>query len=121
MQLEVHKSRSRGMATAPAKNIFMTMFMMWMSGSSVQIFSIMITFYTAWGAISAILSVNKMFEKFQELGVDVLQDKLIFIAIQIAIFGVALYKGNSLGILPTTTSDFAFRYPILEPLEIGTL
>eukprot|EP00301_Raphidiophrys_heterophryoidea_P005623 c12340_g2_i1.p1 GENE.c12340_g2_i1~~c12340_g2_i1.p1 ORF type:complete len:180 (+),score=37.13 c12340_g2_i1:53-541(+) len=118
---DLNKKRSRATALAPGKNIFMTLFMLWMSGNSVNIFSIMITFYTGFGAIKGMLSVNKVFHPFAQQGVEVLQDKLMFFAVQFIILCIALYKCNNLGILPTTTSDFSFRYHPPEALELASL
>jgi hypothetical protein len=41
-------------AGSPLKNIGMMAFMMWMSGSTVQIFSIMMTFTGIWQPLQAI-------------------------------------------------------------------
>ena len=47
------------LALAPAKSIFMTLFMLYMSGNSVQIFSIMITAMTLMNPMKAIFQVNQ--------------------------------------------------------------
>lgn len=46
-------------AQAPFKNLMMMGFMMWMSGSTVHLFSIGITFSALWQPISALQGVGK--------------------------------------------------------------
>jgi hypothetical protein len=46
------------LATAPGKQLFMTMFMLWMSGSSLQIFSIMMLGMAFWQPLQKIFSVQ---------------------------------------------------------------
>ena len=56
--IQLKEKRAMQIAQAPGKNIFMTAFMMYMSGSSVQIFSIMITAMALFNPIKALLSIN---------------------------------------------------------------
>ena len=48
--------------------------------------------------VTAILNVNKQFEKF--VGVSLLLPKLIFCFFQLVIFGVCMWKLNSLKLTP---------------------
>ena len=43
---------------APGGNLFMTAFMLWMSGSGIHIFSIMITVGALWTPLKGLFSVN---------------------------------------------------------------
>ena len=47
------------MAKSPSKQIFMTLFMAFMLGNGIQIFSIMFTAYMLYGPIIGILGTNK--------------------------------------------------------------
>ena len=51
-------------ATAQARSLFMTGFMLWMSGAGVHIFSIMITGMALLNPLKAIFNTNKTFEQF---------------------------------------------------------
>lgn len=53
--------RAWELAKSPFKNIFMTLFMAYMTGSGVQIFSIMFTGYMLYGPIATLLATNKGF------------------------------------------------------------
>ena len=80
-----------------------TAFMLWMSGSSIQIFSIMMTGMAFINPLKAIGTVNATFSRFEgEDGVDTKLAKMIFIGLQILSLGVALYKSSSMGLLPLT-------------------
>ena len=46
-------------AKAPGRNLLMTAFMLWMSGSTVNIFSIMITVMYLFNPLKALFQVNK--------------------------------------------------------------
>ena len=45
-------------ATGPFKSLFQTAFMMWMSGSSINIFSIMITGMIIMNTLKSFFSIN---------------------------------------------------------------
>eukprot|EP00958_Prasinococcus_capsulatus_P000292 scaffold25_cov287-Prasinococcus_capsulatus_cf.AAC.2 len=96
-------------AQSPVKNVFMMAFMMWMSGSGVQIFSMAITFSAIWPPIKAIYTANKAFERFEDPANSVLLPKLAFVLVQLAQLGVGAWKLNSMGLLPTKPSDWAGR------------
>jgi hypothetical protein len=57
-------------------------------------------FYQSASPITAILNVNKQFERFSTPGVALLLPKLIFCFFQLVIFGVCMWKLNSLKLTP---------------------
>jgi len=110
-------------AQSPFKNIFMTLFMAWMAGSSVHIFSIMITLYSFINPMKAILGTNEAFARFEEPGTSLILQKLSYIAVNLITVGIAVYKCSVLGLLPTTVSDWVHYLPVKQPYEFssGTL
>ncbi|KAJ3383507.1 hypothetical protein HDU92_004087 [Lobulomyces angularis] len=118
-------------ALAPGKNFPMQMFMMWMSGNTVQIFSMMIVGMLIFSSIKAILSWQAPFVQFSNSKInkkgssqdlqqtlnDLLIDpliypKLVYLLLQFANLGLGIYKVDSMGLLPTTQSDWlAFLKP----------
>ncbi|KAF5936359.1 hypothetical protein HYC85_027488 [Camellia sinensis] len=94
------------MAQAPFKNLLMMGFMMWMAGSTVHLFSIGITFSALWQPISALQGVGKVFAPYKDSKVDLLAPKLLFIALNLGGLALGVWKLNSLGLLPTHTSDW---------------
>lgn len=101
------------MAYSPAKNLFTTGFMLWMSGSSIQIFSIMMTGMALINPLKAIVGVNQFFAPFtKEEGVDVHLPKLIYLLLQLLGVGLALYKCSTMGLLPLTSADWTRYIPV---------
>lgn len=93
----------------------MNLFMMWMSGNSVQIFSIMITGMMIFNAIKAVSNVPTVFEKFQggsDGAASFLPQKVAYLVVQMVIVGLALWKCQSMGLLPTSHSDWLSFLPM---------
>ena len=74
--------------------------MLWMSGTSIQIFSIMTTGMALVNPLKAIASVEQTFAKFAD--VDLKLAKLTFIGFQLLAVGIALYNCSRMGLLPVT-------------------
>ena len=82
-----------------------------MSGSSIQIFSIMMTGMALLNPIKAIVATNKTFERYEKEGVDLRLAKLIFISLQFVALVMALYKTYTMGLLPVTSGDWTSYLP----------
>ncbi|GAB5359650.1 hypothetical protein AAMO2058_000561500 [Amorphochlora amoebiformis] len=97
------KIRQSAMATArsPGKQILMTGFMMFMTGNTLQIFSIMMLGMAMWTPVSGLLNTNKVFERYEGRGVDLVMPKLIYVALNLAGFALVCWKLNSMGLLPS--------------------
>lgn len=117
-QIEAKKRQMMNIALSPGKSLFTTAFMLWMSGSSIQVFSIMMTGMALINPLKAILSINQAFEKFSnDDGIDTKMPKLIFLALQILSLFVALYKCSTMGLLPLTSADWTSYIPNKTILE----
>lgn len=95
-------------ALGPIKQLPMTAIMMYMSGNSLQIFSIMMVFMAFKNPIMGILTTQQTFERFETPGNrgQILQVKLAFVAMQIIALALGVWKINGMGLLPTTRSDW---------------
>ena len=102
---------------APGKNLFMTGFMLWMSGSTVHIFSMMFTMMAMKGPLTALFSINKAFKIIDDGTVNLMKWKLAFVGVNLVGLAMALYKCNSLGLLPLSSSDWVHLLPIKESEE----
>jgi hypothetical protein len=89
-------------AIAPVKGLPMTAIMMYMSGNSLQIFSIMMVWMAFKNPIMGIMSTNQAFERFQSesLKVEILRIKFVYILTQLLALAVGVWKVNSMGLLP---------------------
>ncbi len=94
-------------AKSPSKQIFITLFMFWMTGTGMSIWTIMITVAFVLNPIKAIFGVNSgnskylvniflAFTQFEHKNISLLMPKLVFIACNAVIFGAALYKFSSI-------------------------
>eukprot|EP01118_Nematostelium_gracile_P016701 TRINITY_DN697_c0_g1_i1.p1 TRINITY_DN697_c0_g1~~TRINITY_DN697_c0_g1_i1.p1 ORF type:complete len:183 (-),score=32.58 TRINITY_DN697_c0_g1_i1:175-675(-) len=115
---ELKLKKAWEVGTSPAKGIFMTMFMLWMAGSTVHFFSIMMTLYSCINPIKAILGTNAVFARFEDPNVSLLAPKLAFIAINLVSLFIAMYKGSNLGLLPFSESDWVSFVPTKMPIQL---
>ncbi|KAL2121633.1 hypothetical protein VTJ04DRAFT_5660 [Mycothermus thermophilus] len=106
-------------ALGPIKSLPMTAIMMYMSGNSLQIFSIMMVFMAFKNPIMGILATNQAFERFETETnrARMLQVKLAYVVMQLVALALGVWKVNKMGLLPTTRSDWLAWEPLREPLE----
>nr|KAJ3421255.1 hypothetical protein HK105_004088 [Polyrhizophydium stewartii] len=106
-------------ALAGGKSIPMNAFMLYMSGNSIQIFSILITVMLLFNSVKAIMGAPQVFERFQTAvpgsksrGVATWITSPLFlplaayVLIQGANLGLGVWKCGAMGLLPTATSDW---------------
>ncbi|KAF4966236.1 hypothetical protein FZEAL_10676 [Fusarium zealandicum] len=106
-------------ALAPVKGLPMTAIMMYMSGNSLQIFSIMMVFMAFKNPLMGLVNTNQAFERFQTAtnSGQMLQVKFVYVAMQILALAVGVWKINAMGLLPTTRSDWLMWEVQRESLE----
>ena len=91
----------------------MTAFMMYMSGNSLQMFSIMMVVMAFKNPAMGLVNTNAVFERFEkrterkqndqgEDGIEqrLLAIKLVYVAMQILALAVGVWKVNAMGLLP---------------------
>ncbi|KAJ6444553.1 transmembrane protein [Purpureocillium lavendulum] len=95
-------------ALAPVKSLPMTAIMMYMSGNSLQIFSIMMVFMAFKNPLVGLMSTNQAFERFQTEGnsAKLFQTKLVYVAMQLVALAVGVWKINAMGLLPCASLRF---------------
>ena len=89
-------------ALAPVKGLPMTAIMMYMSGNSLQIFSIMMVFMAFKNPIVGLMAVQQAFERFETdtNKTKIVQVKLAYVAMQLLALALGVWKVNSMGLLP---------------------
>lgn len=109
------------LALAPAKQLPMNAIGMYMSGNSLQIFSIMMVFMLFKGPVQAILGMNNVFSRFETPGIktQLLGVKAVFVAMNLLAMGLGIWKVNGMGLLPTTRSDWLAWESAREWLEVA--
>ncbi|KAK3810118.1 MAG: hypothetical protein J3Q66DRAFT_404888 [Benniella sp.] len=114
-------------ALAPGKQLPMQAFMLWMSGNSVQIFSVAITAMLMFSPIKALLSMSQVFERYETaspvkvgfMDSQLSFPKLTFVAMQILTILLGMWKLNAMGLLPTSHSDWLAFLDPKTPLEFA--
>ncbi|KAK1148662.1 hypothetical protein N8T08_008547 [Aspergillus melleus] len=106
-------------ALAPSKQIPMNAIMMYMSGNSLQIFSIMMVFMLFKGPIQGLINTNGVFAKFETDGTKgkLLGVKAMYVLMQLVLLALGVWKVNAMGLLPTTRSDWLAWESERQPVE----
>jgi len=108
-------------ALAPVKQLPMTAIMMYMSGNSLQIFSIMMVGMAFKNPIMGLMATNQAFEKLESEGIKgkITMVKAVYVAMQLLALALGVWKVNGMGLLPTTRSDWLAWETARDPLEIA--
>ena len=112
------KQKAMSMAMAPGQQIAMNAFMMYMSGSGLNIFSISVTSTAILTPVRSLMTMGKM---FQPLGDDLQMAKLLFVALNLVWLGVGKYKLSSMKLLPTTSADWTGSVVWKEMMETSSI
>jgi hypothetical protein len=89
-------------ALAPVKQLPMTAIMMYMSGNSLQIFSIMMVGMAFKNPIMGLMATNQAFEKLESEGTKgkIVMVKAVYVAMQLLALALGIWKVNGMGLLP---------------------
>lgn len=110
-------------AMDPAKQAGFMCFMLYMSGNSLQVFSIMMLVSCVYSPLAAILNVVKAIPKDAEGELSVFLPRITYCAVQMGQFIFAMYKLNTMGLLPTYASDWVSMLdgPSVAELSVGAI
>ncbi|KAK5105764.1 hypothetical protein LTR62_002164 [Meristemomyces frigidus] len=107
------------LALGPAKQLPMNAIGMYMTGNSLQIFSIMMVFMLFKGPIGAMFSIQQTFSRLEtetNRG-QMLLVKAAFVGCNLLALALGIWKVNGMGLLPTTRSDWLAWETARDPLE----
>lgn len=112
-----------GLATSPAKSIMMSAFMMYMSGSNLNMWSINTIGMAIITPLTALFGINGQFTRFEDVDgrVNLQTPKIIFAFLNLAWLCVGLYKMSTMRLLPTYSSDWSGRIVWKEMMEISSI
>ncbi len=113
------KSKAMAIAMKPGQQILMNAFMMYMSGSQLNIFSINICSSAILSPLTNIFAMNQQFSALQK--VELTTAKMIFLALNLVWLGIGLYKMSTMRLLPTTSADFTYKIGWKEMLETTSI
>ncbi|EPS28852.1 ER membrane protein complex subunit 4 [Penicillium oxalicum] len=106
-------------AIGPSKQLPMNAIMMYMSGNSLQIFSIMMVFMLFKGPIQGLINTNEAFARYETPSTRgrLVAVKLVYVLMQLLLLALGIWKVNAMGLLPTTRSDWLAWESERQPLE----
>ncbi|KAL5021714.1 hypothetical protein ScPMuIL_000869 [Solemya velum] len=103
--------KSWDIALGPVKQIPMNMFIMWMAGNSISIFPIMMIGMMFFRPIQAFISIQNTFSMIE--GNQGPLQKFVYLLGNCVCMALAVYKCQTMGLLPTHASDWlAFMEPL---------
>ncbi|MCJ1277233.1 hypothetical protein MMC21_005043 [Puttea exsequens] len=111
--------KSWELALAPAKALPMNAIMMYMSGNSLQIFSIMMVFMLFKNPLTALTQTNEVFRRYETDGTRkwLWSIKVVYVLMNCVALALGVWKVNGMGLLPTTRSDWLAWEVERVPLE----
>ena len=110
--------KSWELALAPLKQVPMNLFIMYMAGNSISIFPIMMVGMLFMRPIQALFAVNSTFKMIENS--NTIGQKMVYLLGNFINVGLALYKCQSMGLLPTHSSDWlAFVEPQVRQEYLG--
>jgi hypothetical protein len=113
------KQHAMSIALRPGQQIAMNAFMMYMSGSQLNMFSISITSMAIISPLTALLNINPTFAALQSI--DLQLPKLAFVAMNLAWLALGLYKMAGMRLLPSTSADWAWKLDWKDYLETTSI
>lgn len=96
--------RSWDISLAPMKQVPMNLFIMYMAGNSISIIPIMMVCMLLVRPIKALMTIKTIFATIE--GNQAAIQKFVYFLGNLASLALALYKCQSMGLLPTHSSDW---------------
>eukprot|EP01029_Cantina_marsupialis_P029575 TRINITY_DN781863_c0_g1_i1.p1 TRINITY_DN781863_c0_g1~~TRINITY_DN781863_c0_g1_i1.p1 ORF type:complete len:146 (-),score=32.68 TRINITY_DN781863_c0_g1_i1:194-631(-) len=109
--------RSWDIAKSPGKSIFMNLMMLWMVGSKPDMIPFMMIAFSVMSSVTTLLKFNSAFEAVSDGKIDLKLQRLTYLGLASVSVLVGLYKFAGMGLLPTTSVDWAWRLPEFGFLE----
>ncbi|ELW70807.1 Transmembrane protein 85 [Tupaia chinensis] len=109
-QIVVEK-RCWDIASGPLRQVPMNLFIVYMVGNTISIFPTMMVCMMAWRPSQALLAISATFKMLESSSQNLLQG-LVYLIGNLTGLALAVYKHQSMGLLPTCASDWlAFPEP----------
>ncbi|KAA0155011.1 hypothetical protein FNF29_02154 [Cafeteria roenbergensis] len=106
-----YRKVASSIAWSPSRNLLMYMFMMWMTGSQLNVYTIFILQPLIMGPVTAIATMSKQFEVVADVGLNLTPFRLTYLFFVSLGFCLVAYKMYQLGLLPVTSADWITLLP----------
>jgi len=118
-QLQRRRQALWAQATAPAKNVALAAFMLYMMGNSLQIFSIIMTLGALAAPLAAIWGSGAAFPRDPDGKVSPVLPRLLYCLVHGGQLALVLHKLSAMGLLPTEPSDWLSWAPAPAPAHVA--
>lgn len=115
---ELLEKKAWELAIAPIQSVGMNLFMLWMSGSSPGIFTIMILGYCMQNIVGQFTKMNTVFLPYKSINTTL--QKMAYLGLCLVSLAYLLYHASGMGVLPTSTGDWIAYIPNDEIVERAT-
>lgn len=115
---ELKEKKAWDLAKSPGKTIFTTVLFLFLTGSGLNIFTIISTAMFLFNAGKAIAGMSASFAPFEVEGLSLIVPKLMFIALNLVTLLAILYKLSIMGLVPTTAEDWIF---LITPSHVRSI
>ena len=123
-QLAAKKSQmAMAVAMKPGQQILMNAFMMYMSGSQLNIFSINTVSGAIVNPLTNIFSIQKTFSHLFDPNMEnnLTTPKFVFFVINLVWLAMGLYRMSTMRLLPTTSADWTHRIVWKDMMELTSI
>lgn len=117
---EMKLAKAWEVSNRPFQSLISTVLMLYMSGSTLNIFSIIFVGMAMWSPIKATLTVNSAFAPYEGEGISLFLPKLKYLAIYFLALFAGLYKFSDMGLIPTNAEDWIGLIPVANPVEVSS-
>jgi ER membrane protein complex subunit 4 len=121
--ISARQNKAMSVATKPGQQIAMSAFMLWMSGSQLNIFSITTVSGAIIGPLASLWALNSTFSHLAGTHgeVDLTTPKAIYVALNVAWLAVGLYRMSTMRLLPLTSADWTNKVLWKEMHEVTSI
>ncbi|KAH3763375.1 ER membrane protein complex subunit 4 [Pelomyxa schiedti] len=115
---ELKTKKAWELGKSPLQGILPNLLMLWMVGSTLNVMSVMMMYVPLSSALKGIFSLNTVFKPYSGPNTKIVLPKLMFITVHFATLLLCIWKINTLGLFPTTASDWIAYLPFKEPHDV---
>eukprot|EP01138_Halocafeteria_seosinensis_P016405 gb/GECG01016736.1/.p1 GENE.gb/GECG01016736.1/~~gb/GECG01016736.1/.p1 ORF type:complete len:215 (+),score=23.56 gb/GECG01016736.1/:1-645(+) len=113
----LQEEKAMQIAKSPGQSLFMLMFMAFITGSSLSIYTIFMLSPIIFTPINNFINFRTAFQPVEHSGIDLTKHKAIYLLLSCVSALVPIYKIHIYGLFPATSADWISMIPTKRQLE----
>ena len=101
----------------PLQGMIQTFLMLFLSGSGLNIFSIMFTCMAMWTPLKTFYNFRSAFAPYEEEGISLFVPKVKYLGLNMVTLLAGVYKFSVMGLLPVNAEDWISFVEVSAPVE----